>query len=430
MFLIAIKFVEVVARAGFTVAALFVMPLQLAGQFGLSVTFIALFAFILGWERYIDLQRRLVGEEDHVFDRGVRNALRFYAFNWIALLPLFWISIGFAAHLAPSMIAAASVIVIGEQLSNHLYALTVVQPRYLPAMVTVAVKNSLLALVVLGEILFGGHSLTIEFVLTTWAICSGLGMMAMGLMWMAVRQSGETDHPVARLRIFAQHRASIAHFGIGLLAVLSLQGDRLIAGTLLKAEEAGIYFRHVLVISFAYQAFNIVSYNRLVPRVFAAAKTEAVSYLARIIRAEFIAILILVLIGFGAALALQILFGEILNRLHLDVRIGAILVLGALLRVAADLLAMILNARMREIAILRNQLVAVLTGAAVLVPAAMLFGPLGAAAATLILSTTYLLFNLAAVRQETQAMRPPHSGCADRSATPTERAHLHPRGSG
>ncbi|HYH42456.1 MAG TPA: hypothetical protein VD867_10755, partial [Burkholderiales bacterium] len=77
----------------------------------------------------------------------------------------------------------------------------------------------------------------------------------------------KTALPALSLR--DQYGASKTHFMIGVVALVALQSDRLMVGGLLTLEESGVYFRHVFVASFVYQVFNIGSYNRLAPRVYA-----------------------------------------------------------------------------------------------------------------------------------------------------------------
>jgi O-antigen/teichoic acid export membrane protein len=397
VYIAIIKLVELLSRAGFTVAVAFMLPLDAAGRFGIIVTLVSLFAFAFGWERHVDLQRRLVGGPEHRFDEGVAAALRLYGFNWLAMLPLFWLAMAFWTGPDPLLLALATIVVLSEQLANQLYNITLVQPRYQAALTTVAVKNVGVALAIAAFILFAPSRLSVELVVTIWAIASALGTAALAFALVRVRAPLPPEAAREAPGIFDQHRASLTHFLIGLVAVLSLQIDRLVAGGLLPLAEVGIYFRHILLVSFAYQLFNITSYNRVVPKVFAAARTEPVATLFAILRRELIMLAAVIIGGLAAALAIDAATGHYFTgRFALQPALGAILLSGALVRIAGDQQSMILNATMRERLILRHQLIALAAGATALAALTLAFGLYGTACATIVPASLYLALNLTA----------------------------------
>lgn len=420
--LILLKLVDVVGRALFILGVTFALPLAEAGRFGITVTLIAFFAFLMGWERYLDLQRRLVGEPDAVFDSGVAHALKLFAFNWTVMLPILVAFLVGMAGISWALALACAMIAVAEQIGNQLYAITLVQPRYRVALVPVAVRSASMALLVGGLLMLAPDHLSLNAVLYAWAGLSVVTTAATALLWLSCRAPGAAKPLPVATGIFAQHRASLHHALIGFLSVLTLQFDRLAIGGLLTDDDAGIYFRHALLVSFAYQLFNIVSYNRIVGAVFAAAKLQPLSVPLRRVRLEAVAVLVLGALG-GASAALFVgLGGEpIAARFHLSLDLALILLAGALIRIAADLHALILNATMRESLIFRHQLMAVVMGAVALVALARLHGVTGAAAATLVPASTYLLLNLFAIKRLRQGAEAPRATLVEpaQPATPT-----------
>ncbi|RZJ39732.1 MAG: hypothetical protein EON87_19425, partial [Brevundimonas sp.] len=169
---------------------------------------------------------------------------------------------------------------------------------------------------------------------------------------------------------------------------------------LLTFEQTGQYFRHTLLVSFAYQAFNIASFNRITPAIFTEAKTQDIAHLRRRVLREYLKTLIgvplLVLTAWGADLATGGVWSE---RFHLSLALMGALLIGFVLRAAADFHALILNARHDERHILVSQGVAFAVGAVLLVVLTWRFGVYGAAFATIATSALYLVLVSRAVRR-------------------------------
>ena len=399
MFLIIAKMTEVLARASFTVAAAFMLQLSEAGQFGLVTTLAGLFAFAIGWERYIDLQRRLVGVDHHVFDRAVLHAFRLWGFNYLVMVPVFMLLMALWTGLGFWQLALCVVILIGEHVSNQIYNLSVVQPRYHQLVGLVAARNLMLVPLIAYPILFDHRYATLDYVLVCWALVSGASTLLILLRWSRLmhREEVRGEMPVAT-RIFAQHRASLTHFAIGLLGVASLQIDRLAVGSLLPLHDVGVYFRHALLVSFAYQLFNIASYNRNVPVIFGLARTQAITAAQRILRFEQMKVWGVVIAGLLALFALDWATGGLLSaRFSVRLDLVALLVAGALIRIAADYCALILNSRMREAWVLRRQMGTFAAGSILLVGLTLQYGLFGTAAAIIATSSLYYVLNRSAV---------------------------------
>ena len=395
MKLVVIKLLDVAARAGFTVAATYLLAIDQAGQFGLINTLVGLAAFAFGWERHIDIQRRLISAPAFVFDGSVRSMLDLWGLNYLLMLPFFLIAVTQLAHIDSGLLVAVAIIAVGEQVSNGAYNLAVVEHRYRRLMYGVAAKN-LVLFASLGAILLIAPALfNLQTLLRLWAGLSLVGSGIAGLLWLRLR-SPELQRPAISIR--EQYRVSWHHFLIGGLAVLSLQLDRLIVGAALSLDEVGFYFRHVVIVSLAYQLFNVASYNRRLPRIFQSARTEPKAQTLRIIGKELMLVAGVALAGVAAALVANVATGGvILARFGLSTVLGLLLLSGALIRVVADFLSLVLNARHEERRLFRNQVFSFGGGALCLVLFTYLFGLNGAAIAVIVSMTFYFLSNLHAV---------------------------------
>ena len=391
--LIVLKLVDVGARAGFVLTATYGLRIDHAGQFGLIVTLVGLFAFAFNFERHIDIQRRTAGEPLPVFDRAVSAALGFFAFNWVLMAPLFVIAVAALAHVGWVLLALATVIVIAEHPSNLAYHYALISTRYRALLVVVTLKNIALAGVVLYAALFARERFDLAFILWAWAIGGVVCTTVLAALWLRVRTPLERSEPFRfSVDILGQHKASATHFGLGLLAILTLQFDRLAVGALLSLDQVGLYFRHTLLVSLAYQAFNIVSFNRVMPQVYAASRVRDLSHMARTMRREYAKTLVgtplLLLI---AVLADRLTAGAYTERFNLSLTLMAVMLVGFMLRAAADFHALVLNARHREADVLRRQSVAFGLGAVALGLLTWRYGVYGAAAAGVFTAGLYLM---------------------------------------
>ncbi len=401
LFLVGVKLVDVATRAAFILTATYGLQIAQAGRFGLIATLVGLFAFAFNFERHIDIQRRSAGEDHGVFDRHVVQALKFFAFNWAIMVPLFVLAVLLWTHASPLILGLAVVVVVGEHLSNQAYQYALINHRYYPMLVVVAAKNSLLALVVLYSALLARDGFDLMFVMQLWAVGAVLCTLGLGVMFARLNTATVRSEPFRfGADILGQHKASLTHFLIGLIAILILQFDRLAVGGLMSFEQTGQYFRHTLLVSFAYQAFNIASFNRITPAIFAEAKTQGIAHLRGRVLREYLKTLIgvpVLLLLAGAADRLTA--GVWSERFHLSLLLMGLLLVGFMVRAAADFHALILNARHDERHILVSQGIAFAIGAILLVVLTWRFGVYGAAFATIATSALYLVLVSRAVRR-------------------------------
>ena len=401
LYLVVVKLIDVAARAGFVLTATYGLPIAQAGRFGLIVTLVGLFAFAFNFERHLDIQRRSAGEPHPVFDRYVVQALKFFAVNWAVMVPLFLLAVALWTQPGWTILMLGVVVVIGEHLSNQAYQYALINQRYYSMLLVVAIKNSVLAAVVLYTALFARDGFDLGFVMEMWAIGAVLSTMGLAALFWRLRDPAPKTEPFHfGVDILGQHKASLTHFLIGLLAILMLQFDRLAVGGLMSFELTGQYFRHTLLVSLAYQVFNIASFNRILPAVFTEARTEGVPYLRRRVMREYLKTLVGVPLLFLAAfVADRLTQGVWSERFHLSLSLMALLLVGVMVRAAADFHGLILNARHDERHILRSQGIAFVVGASLLVLLTWRFGVYGAAFVTITTSALYLLLVSRAVRQ-------------------------------
>lgn len=401
LFLVGVKLVDVATRAAFVLTATYGLEIGQAGRFGLIATLVGLFAFAFNFERHIDIQRRSAGEPHAVFDRYVVQALKFFAVNWALMVPLFVLAVALWAQPGWMILGLAVVVVVGEHLSNQAYQYALINHRYYPMLVVVAAKNSLLAAVVLYRALFARDGFDLAFVIELWAVGAVVCTLGLAVMFARLNAAAARDAPFDfRTDIMGQHKASLTHFLIGLIAILILQFDRLAVGGLMSFEQTGLYFRHTLLVAFAYQAFNIASFNRITPAIFAEAKVEGVPHLRRRVLREYLKTLVGVpLLLLGAFAADRLTQGVWSERFQLSLVLMGLLLVGFMARAAADFHALILNARHDERHILRTQGAAFAVGAILLVLLTKLFGVYGAACAAIATSVLYLLLVSRAVRR-------------------------------
>jgi len=409
LFLVGVKLVDVGTRAAFILTATYGLEIAQAGRFGLIATLVGLFAFAFNFERHIDIQRRSAGEDHGVFDRYVVQALKFFAFNWVLMVPLFVLAVALWTHASWLVIGLAVVVVLGEHLSNQAYQYALINHRYYPMLLVVAAKNSVLALMVLYHALFARDGFDLMFVMELWAIGAVMCTTALLILFARLNAAAARTEPFRfSVDILGQHKASLTHFLIGLIAILILQFDRLAVGGLMSFEDTGQYFRHTLLVSFAYQAFNIASFNRITPAIFAEAKTEGVPHLRRRVLREYLKTLVGVPLLLLGAWGADVVTGSAWSdRFHLSLWLMALLLGGFMFRALADFPALIMNGRHEERFVLRRQIIAFVIGGLLLVVLTSAFGIWGAACATVVTNALYAALNWHALNRLDP--EPPHA---------------------
>lgn len=393
MLIALIKLAVIAFRSLFVLLALYSLPVESTGAFGLALTLMGFYTFAVGYERYGDLQRRLVGISPEQADRLLVTTLRFYMRNHLLALPVFLGLLALWVEMPWPLVAAFAMIAIAEHASLEAYRITLIAPRYLHVLMVVVVKDALVLALAVTALLCDRHGFDLGQVVLIWCACSAFGFAAMVVAlvrqwtfpgWRAIADAG--------LTAIEQYRASATHFVIGLVALTALQIDRLVVGALLTLAEAGIYFRHAFLASFVYQLFNVLSYNRLVPSVYAAVKEGRPAVARQALRREQRILAVL-----GCILAVAVVaVGWAGSRGLVDLRgvepaLLLLLVAGYTMRALADFRAMLLHASMRERQVFRSQCITLAAAVLLYFGMGALFGLKGIAMGLILASTVFLV---------------------------------------
>lgn len=402
MFVAITKLSEVIARALVVVGVTYTLPLEEAGQFGIVVTLIGVFSFLIGWERHVDIQRRFVGESDEELHCAISRALQLYFVNSLFMVPVLLFTIWWWAGLSGYVLGLAAIIVFAEQIGNQIYHFALISNRFHKLLAMTATRNVVLMFAVAIPFLINHKLPGLSYVMECWAIVSIIAITFTGLAWVRIERHSAIPKSI-RLgeNIWGQHKASAAHFLLGLVAILTLQFDRLMVGGMLELREVGVYFRHLLLVSLVYQFFNITSYGRLVPLVFKMAKSGNNVGLDSLIIREWIKNTTLVfLILFFIYSFNSISKGYLFIKYNLDWSIIIILLASANIRIFADFNGMILNSMNLENILLKIQIISFIICSIIGFILIIKYNIYGASYAMLISSLLYFTFSFCVIKKE------------------------------
>ena len=395
--IIVIKFAEIALRAVFVILVTYALKLEEAGQFGIIVTLQGLASFAFGYERQIDLQRRLVGEPARLFDAAILRAFLFFCGNYVLFSPFLLLVLFFLADITGVILAFCVAVAIGEHISNLAYHLTLVNSRYRIYLYASFFKTTLVLFLVCVLLFFNSFDLT--NVLIVWGfLASVLTLMAVSY-WLKTSSLEQIQVKKIRTDIASQYKLSKEHFFIGVLAVLAIQLDRLVVGSVLPFELAGVYFRHVLISALVYQVFNVGFYSMLVPRIFMAAKTEPVHVIASLITKAYFKVLLFIVLVLSILIVLYLIGGEVFHRFSIDPFLLVGLLVACSIRIRADLNALIFNALYREDIVLKMQSVCLCIGIFLSVVLTYVAGLQGIIIASIFMSAAYLGYTYYSLKQ-------------------------------
>lgn len=385
------KFVEVGLRSVFIIFATYSLTLSEAGQFGLLLTYQGIASFIFGYERYIDIQRRFVGESAKLFDGAVFNALILFAANYLLFTPFYLIAVAIFAELSGLLVFLCLLIAIGEQLCNFVYQLAMINKRYGTLLYVTILKNILMVVGLL--FLFSDNILNINNVIFIWAAATLFALVFLVFYWLIKFRSKESPLIGVKKIIIDQYASSKTHFILGLVAILTLQSGRLTVGGLLPLEQVGIYFRHALLVSLVYQVFNIAIYNRVVPEIFFMIKKTPIGQVKKIVSREHIKVMVLLLI-LSITIANVYLFdaGVLFLRFNLEPYLLLGLLIATAIQTRGDLNGLLLQGLFKEKVILNVKSVSLLASILFTVILTILLGINGTVLATIVGSLVYMLY--------------------------------------
>jgi len=397
MKLVLLKLCETLARALFVFICIYFHSKEQSGQFGILVTLMGLFAFAFGYERHVDIQRRHAASPPELFDTVVAKTFSLYGLNYAVLIPLFLICAVLWSQITVTLALACVVIVVSEHISNKTYLLSLVTRRFRNFLVLTVIKNSINFLVVAYWVFltdFGQmNTLVLADVIMLWACTSAVCSSIIIALWLRINQAAkQPDSPSVWHNIKQQFKWSFWHFSIGLFAILSLQLDRIMAGSLLPLDQVGLYFRHVTLVAFIYQFFNIASFNRLLPSIYANAHKESISSLRGRTRREYFKVLIFAIAIYASFLLAYISpLEQFYQRFELQVELLGILLVTFLIRAAADFNGLVYNAKHKEKYLLKYQMIAVAVGLCAFTGLTHWQGMVGTVIATLFAASTYFI---------------------------------------
>jgi O-antigen/teichoic acid export membrane protein len=228
----------------------------------------------------------------------------------------------------------------------------------------IIILKNILLLAVAAVIIISKKSNPLAIIIIVWTVIALVQIVCFTWAFFKLINIFKIDFWKFDAKEYLSHyKLAYINFFIGIVAVLSLQADRLIVGMSFNSSITGIYFRHISLISILYQLFNIVSYNRLLPNVFLHAKTESFEFLKNIISKEYFRALAAVALGISCFMITYYFFAKtILDYFHIDLKSLLILLAIFSIRIYADYRAMILNALNLELKTLIFQGISLLVG--------------------------------------------------------------------
>jgi O-antigen/teichoic acid export membrane protein len=282
-----LKLLDIALRALFFLIPLFLLDPRSAGQLGLLNTLVALSAFLVGFERYRVLQRQLAGADEAEARRLIKSIIPFFCVNYFLVAPILAVLIVLWLELTAYDAMLGLSIVIGEHLTNATYQLALASEKYRAYFLIALIKSLIGMSMLLGVIAFQGAGLSLEAVLEVWAGVSVLGFVAIAC---AAYRHGKSpalaSDQWARSNLVEQYRTNAAYFIIGLVALCSVQIDRIIIGAVADLETAGIYFKNLFIAASVYQFVTITIHNRFILRVYQGASQGQYLQVNTIIKRE------------------------------------------------------------------------------------------------------------------------------------------------
>lgn len=256
----SIKLAEFGARSLLMLLCIYLLPASEAALFGSMMLFVGLFGFVVGFERYIDIQRRMPAMSNLDSRGAITSFAKLVAFGYIALIPpLYLFLVNFCGATRDQGLLAVMVAVV-EHASQECYRIVLVTHRHRILLVGSAVKTMAVLLAVMAGGLVRREPLSIDAVLAWWAAIGCVWLVPALLGIRPILRSGRAGEIVG---IRSQLSRSRRHFAIGLVALLATQADRLVAIRMLDAEDLAQYFRAVMTAGAVYQVLTFASFNRV-----------------------------------------------------------------------------------------------------------------------------------------------------------------------
>ena len=256
----AIKLVEFGARSILILLCIYLMPAVEAARFGTVMLFVGLFSFLVGQERYVDLQRRLPALSHVDAGAAIISYGRLISVGYLLGIPLLYVLLREFAGVTNQEALLAVMVAVVEHLSQECYRIVLITDRHRVLLFGSAAKTVVVLAVVSVIAIIRGHALSLESVLFWW---TAIGCMWILLSVIEIRCLVRSGQGGELIGLRTQCTRSYRHFAIGLVAILALQADRFVAIRVLGIEELAQYFRAVMTAGAAYQILVICSFNRI-----------------------------------------------------------------------------------------------------------------------------------------------------------------------
>jgi O-antigen/teichoic acid export membrane protein len=384
------KLGEIISRSLFLILMIYFLPIELSGKFGFITVLFSLFATFYGFERHVSLQRQIINESDEIVTNRLTSVLKFNIINFAITIPVMFLFIKTKTFDNWFLIFCCLLISFVEHISNSVYNISIVYEKFLKGMPFIIIKNIVL-LIVAAFLIFFTQRNPLETVLIIWALISLIQIFFFGRAFYRITMRFKIDLFKFEVKsISYQYKLAYINFFIGLVAVLSIQADRLIVGISFDSINTGMYFRHVSIISILYQIFYITSYNKLLKRVLLKAKTETFDKVVLIVYREYKRDLIFILLGIFVITIVFSFFSQfIFSKFHIKLPILLFLLTVFSIRIYADFRSMVLNAYHLEYVILKCQTLSMVIGILLMLVLIPIMGLNGVLASSLISTCIY-----------------------------------------
>ena len=364
MKLVKLKLIETLSKSIFYLSIIYFFSIEKSGIFGFFNVVIGLSCIFIGFERYISLQREIVKKSDRISQSKISNLIKFYFFNFFLIIPLYILIVYLKIFDNSILIFCSLIILISEHISTQIYNVCVVYEKYINLMFIIIFKNIILLTTAI-ILIYLNRVNSLDFIIISWSILGFLILLISAIFFYRKQTNSFVNFlPIKLNDILMQFKLSKIHFLIGLVALIWIQLDRLVVGLWFSPEKMGIYYRHVSIIGIIYQLFNIISYNRLIPKIFGLAKNNNYLFLNKILLKEYQKVFMFII---AISIIMYFIYfipfvTNIFNNFFLEINLILMLFVWFLIRILSDYRAMIYNAYKLEKLTFKNQTISLFIG--------------------------------------------------------------------
>ena len=126
----AIKLVEFGARSMLILLCIYLMPAAEAARFGTVMLFVGFFSFLVGQERYVDLQRRISALSHVDAGAAIISYGRLISVGYLLGIPLLYVLLREFAGVTNQEALLAVMVAVVEHLSQECYRIVLITDRH------------------------------------------------------------------------------------------------------------------------------------------------------------------------------------------------------------------------------------------------------------------------------------------------------------